>query len=229
MPNVSGLPEDDFVTDWSFKAAGTGDSFLDGITDSIISFFNTANTTNDVNFYLSSVVSRVASAASFEAYDLTGALDGSPHGSPFYVRSWTVDTPPSSAEEFPNEVALVSTLWASGYADVPESQANPSPPPPVIRPRARYRGRIYLGPLNDATAGSAPVSGDLRPGAVFLTDMSDAWFRFMDERGGDFAVWSRADEVLRLVAPDGRITMDDAYDTQRRRGAARTTRTQLWP
>lgn len=228
LGHVSGLPEDAVVNDLCFLADDAG-AAIDGIGDSIESFFNTDNTNVEIRQYLGGQLSRVANACSIRFYDLTGALDGSPHGSPFETRAWTLGAR-QGTYNLPDEVALVQTFWAAGWSSEPEQAVNPAPPPAKIRPQSRFRGRMYLGPLNGSTATTASDTSP-RPSTSFLTDLTAAWFRFMDERP-DFAVWSRADEVLRTVAGgdlDGRITVDNAFDTQRRRGVAPTARTLVWP
>lgn len=225
---VSGLPEDIDETTWSFLAADDDPTTLDGIADSIISWFNTTDTHADIASYISGTVSRASNAHAINFYDLTGHLDGSAAGSPIHVVPWTLDAA-TSVMNFPGEVAIRQTVNADGYADVPETAVNPSPPPVTIRPRARYRGGFYLGPLNVSCTVTSAGTTEPRVNTDFLDDADGAWFRFMDERGGDFAVWSRADADLKLVAPDGLITVDNAFDTIRKRGQRSTARRTVWP
>lgn len=225
---LSGLPEDVVDLDWAFLAADTDPTTIDGIQSSIEDWFNVTNTsTNAMADYIASSRSRAANAVTVDYYDLTGHLDGSPHGSPFDTRAFTLGGSPTVAGDLPDEVAIRMSLTADGAELVPETAANPTPPPATIRPRARYRGGFFFGP---PVAGTRGTTSPMRPtNADFLQDAEDAWARFMDERGGDFAVWSRADEDLKLIAPGGTIHVDNAYDTIRKRGPAPSARTVVWP
>lgn len=224
--NVSGLPEDVTVNDWSFDMASFTAAAVDGVAASITSFYNTGTgQTNTMAGYLSGVLSRATNAVEILFYDLTGHLDGSAHGSPDFLRTFTLAAR-GGANNVPSEVAIALSFHGD-VTDIPETAANPTPPPAIIRPRARRRGRLYFGPLRNI-ALTEPDLTEPRPAAVFNTDVEVAVFRFMDERP-DFSVWSRRDEVLYPVAPDGEWSVDDAFDTQRRRGAAATTRTVIWP
>lgn len=226
---VGGLPEDTVDNDWSFLAADASETTLSGIASSLTNFYIVAGgvTGLAVGEYISDHISRAANACAIKFYDLSGHLDGSPHGSPVYTETFTMLDKASYAN-YPAEVAAAVSFMATGWELVPETASNPSPPPAVIRPRARYRGRVFLGPLIALAAGTSAKNEPI-PAANFIATVGQALDAFMDERGGDFAVWSRADETLRLVAPDGVFWMDDAFDTQRRRGPAPTAKTFVWP
>lgn len=230
LPHTSGLPRDNANQDFSFLAANTADATLDGIAASIVSFYNTDNGAGEaIAFYIGTQISRAASAARIDFYAIPdAALDGiGAVGSPVHTVPFTLGASGGS-NGLPDEVAVKITVLADGWDTVSETQANPAPPPATIRPRSRYRGGFYLGPL-DSNAKSTTAFVSPRPSTELIADLDAAIFRFMDERGGDFAVWSRADAVFRLVAPDGNIWVDNAFDTIRKRGVAPTTRTVLFP
>lgn len=226
---VSGLNEDFVDLDWAFDGDATDDSFLDGVTSSVLDWFQSdaGAQTNAMQEYISSSRSRSANACTLDFYNLAGHLDGSNHGSPVRTTTWTLGGAPGDSDQFPDEVAVRMSLLADGWEDVPETEVNPSPPPVFFRPRARYRGGFYFGTVGQSTWTG---TGRCRPnGTLFLADAGYAWTRFMDERGGDFGVWSRADADIKLIAPDGLITIDNAFDTIRKRGLAPTTRSTVWP
>lgn len=88
-------------------------------------------------------------------------------------------------------------------------------------PQARRRGRIYLGPLKAtvnsnqrplASAASAIVASAL----VLHTDISAAF------AGANWAVWSGLDGTAAVL---DNCWVDDAFDTQRSRGQAPSSRT----
>lgn len=92
-------------------------------------------------------------------------------------------------------------------------------------PVARTRGRVFLGPLSTAWLGSE-LAGDIRPNAATATSTRDVFKIFADTLEGNFpwAVFSPTSNVARQVVE---VSTDDAFDIQRRRGAAPTVRTRL--
>lgn len=93
-------------------------------------------------------------------------------------------------------------------------------------PAARRRGRIYIGPLRTSAIGP-DSNGHTRPSSSFVTALDAAVTVLNTELlalGWLWCVWSRADDVLR---PCREWYVDDALDTQRRRGVAPTSRTVL--
>lgn len=121
---------------------------------------------------------------------------------------------PSSPASMPGEVALCGSYQAEKLAG--EIQA-------------RRRGRFYLGPLNnDAPQSptnqySTPNSGCVNAvlGAmIFLRDESDAAATW------SWVVYSTVNGLADTAAVDNGW-VDNAWDTQRRRGRTATTRT-LW-
>lgn len=227
LPSTTGLPADAVNMDMSFDAASIAPATLDGIAASIVSFYNTVYTGEAISRFIGDQISRTADAASIDFYDVSAELDGDPVGSPVHTVAWTVGAA-NASNNYPSEVACKVTILADGWEDVPETAIDPGPPIVRSRPRGRYRGGFYLGPLND-TAADNEATTEPRPGATFLATIDAAAFAFMDERGGDFAIWSRADAVMRLVAPGGRWTVDNAFDTIRKRGWAPTSRALVWP
>jgi len=88
-------------------------------------------------------------------------------------------------------------------------------------PQARRRGRIYFGPIvATATAGGRPTSGLV----TALSNAGDALATALpgNTMPANLAVWSVADGAA-VPVTDGWV--DNAFDTQRRRGVDRTSRT----
>lgn len=88
------------------------------------------------------------------------------------------------------------------------------------QPQARRQGRIYIGPLRT----TVNVSG--RPGSAFRATMASAAANFKDAieaiPDASWVVYSTVNQSSTVVT-NGWI--DDAFDTQRRRGVERTART----
>lgn len=91
----------------------------------------------------------------------------------------------------------------------------------------RNRGRVYIGPLK-ASAVDAPQGVPARPSLALRNTISSASKRLADHTTGP--IWSTLSKAIPGVLSAGEITdgwVDDAFDTQRRRGAPSTTRT-IW-
>jgi hypothetical protein len=214
LPAKSGVPRDavtnTFAWDWdtSHPLDTSG-----GIGSRLIAFYNTASGTHAVCYYLSDCLSRVSNSAQIRFYDLSGFLDGSDHGSPIVTENFTLGA--SEGGALPSEVAICVTAQADITGVPVESGAT--------RPQERHRGRIYLGPLvlsgiaqQDSTTKESYIDPDARSDILasaddLLTGIDDsAW-----------SIWSRVDAALRPVVYGW---IDDAWDTQRRRGVVARSR-----
>jgi len=133
-------------------------------------------------------------------------LPGTPPNYPFEEDTWNLAAPPAGSG-LPAEVSLVLSFQGIRQAGFPQ---------------ARRRGRIYIGPLD--TSGM----DDQRPLATFVSNLATAGATFKSNidaiTGGlhHWAIWSNADQVAVDVA-NGWV--DNAWDTQRRRGLRATSRT----
>jgi hypothetical protein len=180
-------------------------------------FYNNTQTTNSrkVREFLSETISRSALACKTDVYllDSAGKLAGtSPLGSPSDSDTWTLGAGLGTAA-MPSEVALVNSFQAD-YSGAAEESGS-------TRPRARRRGRIYLGPLQQGAASTA-TNTESRPVAAFVTVIKEASEQLLGDADTQWGVWSRADAAVRLCIQG---YVDNAFDTQRRRGQAPTTRT----
>ena len=185
--------------------------------------------TASIATHLSPVLNTAASASRLDLYDVTAHLDGSPHGSPFSSTLFTLGAPGGGGAGLPSEVAVCVTMAGIGR-DVAAVEAPDGADPGVAidRPKQRRTGRIYIGPLNTFTL--EVVSGVVRPGPDFIATANSA-LRQLDDSirtatsgDGFLAVWSRADAAMYEVVESW---IDNAFDTQRRRGEGSTARTTL--
>ena len=134
------------------------------------------------------------SAVEVRAYPLAG-------GQPVASAGPTTRTPISLS--LPTEVALCLSYATTDDPDKATS--------------GRYRGRIYLGPLN-TTGGLRPSSGIIGYALAF----GQALAAIGTAGNTTWVMYSRADNATRKIES---IWVDNAWDTQRRRGAAPTART----
>jgi len=232
MPFQSGMPKDVAVNNWVIGGVGAG--MATGDRDAIITRIRNFYTTTlpahagSLEFYLSPAISRVADACEIKLYDLTGHLDGSPHGSPFFESPFTPDAAGLN-DPMPEEVAVCLTLEAAGREfQLVETADGVDANALVDRPRQRYTGRLYLGPFNPNIKGAA-TQGMARPSSTILTalrnlyrDQAELLFTDTEARAW-FGVWSRVNENVRSIA---NVVTDDAFDTMRSRGASATVRTR---
>lgn len=117
----------------------------------------------------------------------------------------------------PNEVA-VALSFHGNLTTVPEFQG-------ATRPRARRRGRIFFGPLSiSAQQHVAPFALQPRPASALkqlLLEHADLLMNQANAALLPWVVWSRAGQSV--VSVEGGW-VDNAFDTQRRRGVAPTSR-----
>lgn len=163
-------------------------------------FYNTppAGQTEEVAFFLSASLSRVADAE-MRFYNLDDPEPREPS-----IIYFNLDAA-GTADRLPDEVALCSSVYS-------------------VRNLPRQRGRIYLGPFNSQAIDLATG----RPKSVLRDVIAGATNRLANESdiANQWVVYSEAG-----IAPQSfTVTngwIDNAWDTQRRRGVASTDR-QTW-
>jgi len=92
-------------------------------------------------------------------------------------------------------------------------------------PQASRRGRIYFGPLD-----TTPIDSDGRPSSALITDLADAGntLRLAMIASAGTILWVVYSPTYNTTTPVTNGWVDNAFDTQRRRGLAPSTKT-LWP
>lgn len=133
------------------------------------------------------------------------ALPGTPPNYPFRTRVWNLASNPS-ATGLPTEVAMVLSFQGVKAAGFPQG---------------RRRGRIFIGPLGSGVNGT-----DGRPTPTARTAIANAAATLKTDLaapgGQHWAVWSSVDGQS-VEIDNGWV--DNAFDTQRRRGVQVTART----
>lgn len=232
LPHRNGLVEDIVTNTFVFGNNGVAPNAtdLDAIEDAVTEFYTTAKNGqgSSLGAYLHSDRARNALACEVKLYDISAHLDGSPHGAPISTTTFTL--PGTATGSYPSQSAYCITLEAVGRATQPVEEADgPDPGSAPDRPMQRYTGRIYLGPLKTA-AGVTDAVGITRPSPAFMADCRlgiEAMQLHVAANSPNLyllGVWSRTDEVVRDV---DRVSSDDTFDTQRRRGASPTVRERL--
>lgn len=202
LESVSGLAADRVINTWYARAAD--DTVAANFAITLTDFYglDLPGQTRSVGEYFGASVSRVAGAHRIKVYDLADPEPRTPvTEQPFGIQAALVN------DDLPREVALCLSFRAE-YT----SGAN----------RARRRGRVYLGPFNTGALGGPDAGEDSRPLGALVTDVIVGAQHVLSNPTGLWLVWSETDAAGRFVIAGW---VDNAWDTQRRRGAAPTVRT----
>lgn len=229
LPALTGISRDivtmNFVValDPAFSYANAD---LDDILNKFEDFFEVADPGigSTLGVIIGPSVSRVADSGILSAYVITDHLDGSPHGSPVRMDTFTLANNDGTGP-LPQEVAIAVTLEATGRSTaLVEAVDGADPGAAVDRPRSRLTGRFFWGPLPKSAA--ATIDNVARPVPDFCTllrnkigTLHTALEALTNVDG--LGVWSRVNEnVVELEA----VSTDNEFDTQRRRGRRATLR-----
>lgn len=210
MKHTSGLLEDTCVNTLHFGGSPVGANFL-AITQAIDQFYNQVHSGSGraLSEFLSSELSR-ADLVQVKYYeDKPKPAPGAPSlpNLPVATGAFFLQPPISQGNNLPEEVAVVMSFQG---------------PPLTGVSQASRRGRIYVGPLIIAA-----LTGGGRPTASFIAGLVGAGQRLNDASavaGGanEWGVYSPTNDTFTPVT-NGWV--DDAADTQRRRGQSPTLRT----
>lgn len=232
LTDVNGIPADDAINTFVFVNSSSLAGPLSVATNVfplLEGFYNGGATGPDqVGHYLAGNIDRTPAKMHMIAYKLadTGSVvPALPLGGPIATHTWTLEPTPGSAVDLPRECAAVLSLQTPA-AGIPEDTPGGVPGPRGdTHPAARRRGRIYLGPLNASCMGTGTNGpgltpafrnavgmryGDLLTGVDTLPGLTHFW-----------GIWSRKNGA---IYPITTAWMDDAFDTQRRRGIGASAR-----
>lgn len=203
FPGVSGLPEDRYVTTWAFRRLEITSDFEDAsleVGGKLAQFYDApvAPNTRSVASYMSNEI--LWDQIELRHYDLSGQPPREP-----LIQTFSL-TPPPQGQPLPEEVAVCLSFFAGTNSP-------------------RRRGRVYIGPLlggstiavESDTGRPVPVVG-LRQAMVAAAERLRTQFNGEDT---SWCVLSQADQTMRDVTAGW---VDDAFDTQRRRGRAPVSR-----
>lgn len=222
---TTGLVADEIVHDFTFRwdgPTGPTEGELNELQVLLAQFYNTdpGPSTRALSAYLSLDVLRTANSARMLFYRVD--VLGEDAGSPDLVVDWTPGAAPAGVRSLPSEIAVVLSLSAD-TTNVPERVGN-------TRPASRRRGRLFFGPLNDlALSLAADATGVQRPSDAIQDDLRTAADALendsknvMNLNAGLFwSVYSTVDNAARNIV---KVSTDDAFDVQRRRGPDATAR-----
>lgn len=200
LQSSTGLPEDRFVQTFAFGQQD-GASPTGGELDAIAAALEAAYTVpfGVHTFKLEDFMPPyVETTATINLYRMGDSLPREP-------TSYEFELSPGASNGYPAEVALCLSHFNE-------------------RNLPSRRGRVYFGPFGTGgSTASGFAEGDIRPSANLQMCLIDIWERLSGGSMGDFplAICSPTDGVLRLSTD---CWVDNAWDTQRRRGVRATSR-----
>lgn len=214
QPANSGIPADEVQNTFAFDLTpGVADVNLFGITAAISDFFNgVSGGLAPLTSFLSPSIGNETEPPFVRFYDLTGHLSGaSALGAPVGELAFDYTVSPAGTA-LPSEVACCLSFHADYGADVEFGAGG-------TRPRSRDRGRVFIGPLDQSAVG-AGANGTARVHSNLQHTLYFAGQR-LQAAEVNWCVWSRSKAALLPVTA---MYVDDAFDVQRRRGEAPTSR-----
>lgn len=223
--SVTGLVKDDVVNTFHFTTTEAAHSatIAAALAGHVSAGFEavTAPGTSKLTQFISPEISRTVKPT-LKVYNPIG-------GSPLWVGDWPGMSAPARIYGLPGEVACCLSYNAD-LTNVPEEAVDdPDADTAPERPASRRRGRVYIGPLTDAAAEMSEYP--IRPHStlrnallgfgVFLSSPTAAALTAV---GTKWVV--RSDSGFAGAAyPVARVSVDNSFDTQRRRGVSSTVRT----
>jgi hypothetical protein len=219
---TTGIARDAVENTFAFVAqTGTAIDF-DAIKRDLRDFYTNTNVHHTLEFYLADTIDKTV-PAQLHCYDLHPLLVGPPGsvlGPPVHEDTFGLTGTTGLTPALPDTAAACLSFETIDALTVPEHA-------PGARPRARHRGRVFLGPLQ--TAATEVVGGFLRLKGAFQEDLqacaSTLESTLADDGNAFWAVWSRKDKTVREVTHGW---IDNRIDNQRRRDVEATSRL-LWP
>lgn len=194
----SNLPEDRVVNTFHFTGSGSYAATVELALDNVESFYtDLQGGITSISYYLSAWVQR---SAELRAYDLESAKPRIPTIRP-------ITLPGTSGTGMPEEVAVCLSYLGA---------------PPATR---RRRGRIFFGPLSQGAVIPASSSQPARPEPAVIAALNSAATTLAAY--GSLAQWCvRSTLPAENFVPITHGYVDNALDTQRRRGPVTTARTE---
>lgn len=194
----SNLPSDRVINVFHFTGTTTYDADVLAAENAVLNFYQSLGPHSlTLGNYMSPWVQR---QAEIRSYDLTTAKPRVPRVTPFELGA-------SGATGYAEEV----TVCLSYRGAAPHSP--------------RRRGRIFFGPLRSSGVTDASSSEPARPNANLIADLAAAAVNLANDSTIQWVIRSTVPTENFVTIVDGWV--DNALDTQRRRGPDPTART-LW-
>lgn len=204
IPHSNGLPADAVINTFHFTGTDDVADMCTAIRERLTAFYNVvpSGATNSIKNYLSTELSITGTRVKMYDWD-----DPEPRAPVFDESLSLTSTTPVAQNNLPGEVALCTSYAAPAVSGQIAS---------------RRRGRLYIGPLN-AGANLTTINIPSRPLPAFRVALAEATeaLAAASTLGARWVVWSRVNSSASGIE---RGWVDDAWDTQRRRGIQPTAR-----
>lgn len=218
IPMKSGIAADEVQMDFHYLATGAiSDAEADAAALFMSHFLNStaSGATWPVSHYLGDECSQASNALSLKFYSVpTG---GGPIGSPVVTRQLTLTA--TGTDTLPEEVACCLSFRTDYGAAVEFGSGT--------RPRSRLRNRVYLGPLSVTARSQDATTRRTKVSTAMITDVMASAIEFLyTEAFGAGWLWRTVSKTALQDHPVTYVEMDNAFDSQRRRGPEPTARAE---
>jgi hypothetical protein len=215
----SGIAADEVVNVLHFATTlpvGTRPGVIDDIKDAVAGFYNV------IGAQLGKSISRTALAHTIEFRTIA---EGGP-GAGDDTESVMIDAIPftistaafGSTVDLPGEVCSALSFVGFGASAVPEESGS-------TRPRARHRGRMFIGPLTDNCCVQDADTGRVSMSLIIAESIVDAYATYINSiselSSTSHVVYSPSNGFSYAVV---QAWMDDGFDIIRSRGEAAIAR-----
>lgn len=197
---LSAIPRDRTTNTFHAWAPTVGTLTAESFADALRDFYNTTlDGGNPFGRYISAAMQRVAG---IQVWDLSDPMPRPP----IYEGLFTIDTPAGSTR-LPREVALVASFQAVREAGVPQS---------------RRRNRVFLGPLQTNS-----VDNDIPDSSLIGNAVKAMRVLYARSEAAEDWTWCTFSPTTNDWQPVDNGWVDNAWDTQRRRGQRASSR-ETW-
>jgi hypothetical protein len=204
LQDTSGLSRDRYVNTFHVEASGLTTGNYDDLTTAFRAFYTEVGTVAHPTAYYIAPHAKVT-PGHLKYYNQGDTIPRSPTR----IDDLLVDDGDSTVA-LPAEVACCVSYKSSSISGIPASQC---------------RGRIYIGPLSTRAVASEPATAKARPDLNMRTYLVSHFIALMGavQDVGDCHLrqFSAKTGVLHAI---NEVWCDDAWDTQRRRGAEPSSR-----
>lgn len=203
--NTNGLPADRYMNTFHFNGGNAEAALVEAVAvPALIAFWNTGvGGDPPLAAYMGQQCSRTALASRVTWYSLTEPEPRVPH-----TTTWTLgaaEATTAGGTPLPAEVACVGSLTSD-------------------HPGPTGRGRIFVGPFNTSAVGAGNESGESRPALGLRLAIRASCERLANAMHAEAFDWIVVSSVDMENYPITHGFVDNAWDTQRRRGLDPSTR-----
>jgi hypothetical protein len=204
LQRASELPEDLIINTFYFRTpslVGPTDAEMSAIATALAGFYNTATGSNPAIAGFMSSLLAIGQVHTVKQYNMDTPKPRPP------LSTSTFSISDATGQGLPAEVSLCLSYRATLVAG--------------LDPRNR-RGRVYVGPFDTSALANQQNGSDVFPAVGLMNAMREAGLRLMNLTTVLWVVHSPTNNNDMEIT---NVHVDNAFDTQRRRGGKPTSRT----